>query len=87
MCGLHGYKKRKYKSTGETYFHGGRNLPEDSNLNLLVSLSRNTNFIDAWINTSEKNISWCFLVYQDKMKEIFQNNYTEVKTKILMTSR
>ena len=27
ICGLHAYDKRKYKSTGATYFHGVRPLP------------------------------------------------------------
>ena len=63
MCGLHDYDKDKENSTGTTYLHGGHPLPEDSNVNPLIYLCVTINFINTCINTLDKKISWCCLVY------------------------
>ena len=68
MCGLHAYKKRNYKSTGATYFHDVRPLPENSSVNPLVSVFVRINFIDTWISTLDKKIDWHCLSYEDNMK-------------------
>ena len=68
MCGLHTYNKHKYKSSGEADVHGGWPQPEDSDVNPLVYTCVTINFIDTWINTFEKIISWSCFVYQYKMK-------------------
>ena len=79
MCRLHASDKRKEKSIGATYFHGGRPLPEDSNINTIISLCVTKCFIEAWIYTLDKNIALLFLAYQDKMKHFFQKIPKEVK--------
>ena len=79
MCGLHAYEKRKYKSTGATDFHCGLTLPEDSSVNPPFYLCVTIHFIDMWINILDKNITWRSLACQYNMKEMFQNNFTEVK--------
>ena len=68
MCVLHVYKKRRYNSTGATYFHGGRPLLENSSVNPRVSLCVRINCIETWINTLEKNIAWRCLAHQGKTK-------------------
>ena len=73
MCRLYAYKKHKENYADATYFHGGWPLPEDSNVNPLISLCVNIHFIDTRIDTLVKHISWHCLAYQDNMKEIFQN--------------
>ena len=72
MCELHAYDKRKYKSTGATYFHGGRLLSEYSSVNPIIYICVTINFIETWINTLDKNITWRFLAYQDNTKEIIK---------------
>ena len=47
MCGLHAYIKCKDKSTGETDFHCGQLLPEDSNANTFYCLCVTIKFIDT----------------------------------------
>ena len=86
MCVLHDYGKHKYNSTGATYFHVGRPLPEYSSVNFLASIFVTIKFIDTQINTLEKNIAWNCLASQDKMREIFNINPTKVK-KLLNISR
>ena len=49
MCELYAYNKLKDNSNGATYFHGCRPLPEDSNVNPLISLFFNINFFDTCI--------------------------------------
>ena len=63
---MYAYNQRKENSTGATYFNGGRPLPNTSNLISLIYICDNINFIDAWINTFERNIAWRCLAYQDK---------------------
>ena len=77
MYVLHAYEKRKENFTGATGFQCGWPLPEDSNVNPLISLCVNINFIDTWIDTFHKHISWHCLAYQDKMKK-YSKNPTEV---------
>ena len=43
-------KKRKEKSTGAPDFHGGQPLPEDLNVNPLISICVAINFIYIWVN-------------------------------------
>ena len=47
MCEFHAYNKLSYNSNGATYFHGGRPLPEDTNLNPIISVCVIINFIDT----------------------------------------
>ena len=72
MCGLHSYGKCKEDSTGATYFHSSQPLQEDLNVIPLSYIFVTINFIDTWIKTLGKNIACRCLVYQVKMKAIFQ---------------
>ena len=85
-CGLHAYDKRKYLSTGTTYFHGGQTLLKGSNKNPLISLCVAIKFLENLINKLEKKIVWRCLTYQNKTNEIFQNIPTGLKTQLLNTS-
>ena len=78
MCILHAFGKRKDKSTGSKHFHGGHPLPEDSKLNTLIYLCVTINALTLGLIYWKKTITLCCLAYQDKTKEIFQKNPTEV---------
>ena len=67
-CVLYAYVQLKEKSTGAKDFHRGRHLQEDSNVIPTMYICVTINFIDTWINTLYKNISWRCLVYKDKTK-------------------
>ena len=86
MHGLYAYDKCKDKYTCATYFHGGWTLPEFSNVNPFIYLCVTINFIDAWINTLDKNIESRCLAHQDKMKETFQKIQKKKKIQLLKTS-
>ena len=87
MCGLHAYIKRKDRSTGATYFHGGQLLPEDSNVNPIYSLCVTIKFIDTYVNTLYNNIEWRCFYYQGNTKEILKISHKRGKTQLLKISR
>ena len=61
-------------------------LPELSNVNSLIYIFVTRNFINNWINTLNKNITWSSLAHQNKFKENIQKSLKSKKTKLLKTS-
>ena len=55
MCGLYYYENIKERSTGAMDFYGGQPLPINSNVITPIFSCVTIYFINAWINTLDRN--------------------------------